>query len=131
MKRYQEQQERFGPNIYAKKQRFKHSSRVSRSQSIKESSNPRGTPKRSRNENTSLSMDNLGQGSAKGIKLSYDPNSLSLADQAREYKLNIAQSSYKDQDYNRSVSKKESHESIHQHYESDVVAEGQAKEMAA
>ena len=72
-------------------------------------------------------MDNMGQGSARGIKLSYDPNSLSLADQAREYKLNVAHSSYKDQDYNRSVSKKESHESIHQHYESDVVAEGQAK----
>ena len=58
---------------------------------MKESSNPRAaTPKRSRNENTSLSMDNLGDRSTRGLKLNYDPNSLSLVDQAREYKLNIA-----------------------------------------
>jgi len=38
------------------------------------------TPKRSRNENTSLSVDNIGERGLKSVKLNYDPNSLSLGD---------------------------------------------------
>ena len=53
------------------------------------------TPARSRNEATSLSMDDRGRRGV-GIKLNYDPNALSLGDQAREYKLRVANDDLRD-----------------------------------